>query len=77
MRRSGSERVKMGCAMFDTARAFAGPASEGALTTMMNCESTFLCARMVETSMRRQWSGLVSGCPRRIGLCKKATPNDL
>jgi len=23
MRRSGSERVKMGCAMFDTARAFA------------------------------------------------------
>ncbi len=29
MRRSGSERVKMGCAMFDTARAFARDSLRG------------------------------------------------
>ena len=31
MRRSGSERLQMGCAMFDTARAFARASLRGAL----------------------------------------------
>jgi hypothetical protein len=77
MRRAGSERLQMGGAMFDTARALALASLRG-----RSHNDDELCVHLFMRTYGGDFDAetverISAGCPGCIGPCRKATSDDL